>query len=468
MKLQNLTVILALISFLFGCGLTDKFKAASNTNANISAAPAPTASVTPTVSPTVKAGDAKNALNELGTNFLAFGAGTTVVSATSEGKAGGESARHLIDEAQFSGWETLEGDTENQSVVLELPARTTFKNFTVDIPFFNQYENAAPVKDFSIEVSDVSATEGFQKIVEGTAKKGERMEEQPQMFPAASQIPARWVRYTARNRWGEGKRIFTKELRGYGTQEPIPTIGNLSGTYEFYGASGGYSGIKMQLKQEGTAVIGCTIGEYSDTFEGGIEGRIVTLKSYRKYSPNIDSGVMIFTPDGQNLKYIYWLDFGKKSYDTLEPARKINDQISATCPNLSGMGGDKNQDAVKSKLEKNLADTGRAVLYGINFDFNSDVIKPESRPTLDKVVAILKEKADWNLAVEGHTDNVGGATFNQTLSEKRAASVLKYLTGAGIDASRLSSTGFGLSKPVSSNDSETGRAQNRRVELVKQ
>ena len=108
------------------------------------------------------------------------------------------------------------------------------------------------------------------------------------------------------------------------------------------------------------------------------------------------------------------------------------------------------------------------MLYGINFDFNSDVIKPESKPTLDKVAAIMKEKSDWKFSIEGYTDNVGGDSFNQTLSEKRAASVVKYLSGAGIDQSRLSSKGFGLSKPVAANDSEAGRAQNRRVELVKQ
>lgn len=104
-----------------------------------------------------------------------------------------------------------------------------------------------------------------------------------------------------------------------------------------------------------------------------------------------------------------------------------------------------------------------------NFEnlINSDVIRPESRPTLDKVVALLKEKADWKFSVEGHTDNVGGDAFNQTLSEKRAASVVKYLTAAGIDASRLGSKGLGLSKPFAANDSEAGRAQNRRVELVK-
>ena len=111
--------------------------------------------------------------------------------------------------------------------------------------------------------------------------------------------------------------------------------------------------------------------------------------------------------------------------------------------------------------------TGRATVYGINFDTGSDVIKPESKTVLDEITALLKENKDWKMTVEGHTDNVGGADYNQNLSEKRAAAVKDFLVEAGIEAARLNSAGFGMSKPVASNESSFGRAQNRRVELVK-
>jgi len=80
----------------------------------------------------------------------------------------------------------------------------------------------------------------------------------------------------------------------------------------------------------------------------------------------------------------------------------------------------------------------------------------------------MKEKPDWKFSVEGHTDYVGGEAFNQILSAKGTASVVKYFTGAGIDASRLTSKSFGLSKPTAENNSEAGCSQNRLVELVKQ
>ena len=108
------------------------------------------------------------------------------------------------------------------------------------------------------------------------------------------------------------------------------------------------------------------------------------------------------------------------------------------------------------------------MLYGVNFDYISDKIRAESRPTLDKVADLLSKHPDWRFVVEGHTDDVGGAAFNQTLSEKRAAAVMVYLTNAGVSADRLNSLGLGFSKPVAPNETEAGRAQNRRVELLRQ
>ena len=111
--------------------------------------------------------------------------------------------------------------------------------------------------------------------------------------------------------------------------------------------------------------------------------------------------------------------------------------------------------------------TGRARLYGILFDTDSAHLRPESLPTLDEVVRLLSGEPSWFLVIEGHTDSTGTAAHNQTLSEQRAGSVKGYLTGRGIAAARLTTAGFGQSKPVADNGTELGRAQNRRVELVK-
>lgn len=122
-----------------------------------------------------------------------------------------------------------------------------------------------------------------------------------------------------------------------------------------------------------------------------------------------------------------------------------------------------------SAMARDIAATGRAVLYGIHFDTDKYDIKPESEPTLGEIARLLQQDPTLRLNVVGHTDNVGGLEYNEELSERRAASVVSYLTGRhGIDASRLSPVGAGMTSPIASNDSEEGRAKNRRVELVKQ
>ncbi|MFN0158534.1 MAG: OmpA family protein [Bacteroidota bacterium] len=103
----------------------------------------------------------------------------------------------------------------------------------------------------------------------------------------------------------------------------------------------------------------------------------------------------------------------------------------------------------------------------IHFDTGKATIKPESRPIIDQIVALMKGNADLKISVEGHTDNVGDAASNKKLSDERAASVVAAIVEQGIDGSRLSSVGHGLEKPVADNRTEDGRAKNRRVELVK-
>ncbi|OIQ03591.1 MAG: hypothetical protein COS82_05180 [Zetaproteobacteria bacterium CG06_land_8_20_14_3_00_59_53] len=105
-------------------------------------------------------------------------------------------------------------------------------------------------------------------------------------------------------------------------------------------------------------------------------------------------------------------------------------------------------------------------LTGVNFETNSDALTPASISILDGAVATLKKRADVRVEVGAHTDSRGKDSYNQQLSEKRAASVRAYLVGHGIAGDRLTSRGYGESKPVADNATAEGRAKNRRVELV--
>lgn len=111
--------------------------------------------------------------------------------------------------------------------------------------------------------------------------------------------------------------------------------------------------------------------------------------------------------------------------------------------------------------------TGRVAVYGINFDTGKSAIQESSEGVLNEVAKLLTDNADLKLRVEGHTDNQGKSKDNLELSKKRAAAVKAWLVKKGIEASRLSTDGFGDKKPVGDNKTDEGRAKNRRVELVK-
>jgi len=99
------------------------------------------------------------------------------------------------------------------------------------------------------------------------------------------------------------------------------------------------------------------------------------------------------------------------------------------------------------------------------FDTNSSYIKVEAHPLLDEVVTILEKNPQIEVEIQGYADNTGTAEYNQWLSERRAKRVMDYLVTKGIDSGRLEAKGYGSARPVASNATEEGRAQNRRVEL---
>jgi outer membrane protein OmpA-like peptidoglycan-associated protein len=119
-------------------------------------------------------------------------------------------------------------------------------------------------------------------------------------------------------------------------------------------------------------------------------------------------------------------------------------------------------------LGQSLASTGKAAVYGIYFDTDQSVIKPESTPALEEISRLLKDNRSLRLYVIGHTDNAGALDHNLKLSADRAGAVVKALVGRGIEPSRLKSAGVGPYSPEASNTTDAGKAKNRRVELVEQ
>jgi outer membrane protein OmpA-like peptidoglycan-associated protein len=135
------------------------------------------------------------------------------------------------------------------------------------------------------------------------------------------------------------------------------------------------------------------------------------------------------------------------------------------------------QDKQEAELRKKLAGTGVDVVRdgdniildmpsGITFAFASSDINAQFYPVLDKVASTLSAYDQTTVNVVGHTDSVGSDAANQTLSERRAGSVAGYLQSRGVGAGRLRTLGYGKTRPVASNETEAGRAENRRVEIT--
>ena len=156
--------------------------------------------------------------------------------------------------------------------------------------------------------------------------------------------------------------------------------------------------------------------------------------------------------------------------------RRQRAMVGAGIGGLAGGGIGAYQDRQEAELRRQTAGTGIDVSRegdtiklnlpdGVTFDFNRADLKPQFYSALNNVASTLREYNQTIVEVSGHTDSIGTDAVNQRLSEQRAASVGNYLAGQGVQRERLEIVGFGKTRPVASNDSESGRALNRRVEI---
>ncbi len=151
------------------------------------------------------------------------------------------------------------------------------------------------------------------------------------------------------------------------------------------------------------------------------------------------------------------------------PIRKVQAPAApGPCPDQDGDGVCDRDDRCPNTPAGATVDQFGCWAFGslVLFDFDKSVVKPEAYPMLNEVVEIIRENPGLHAILEGHTDSVGTNAYNQKLSERRADAVMQYVLQRGIPADRLSSTGYGETKPRATNDTEEGRALNRRVEIT--
>lgn len=368
------------------------------------------------------------------TDLLDIAAGAVVLSFSSE-YSPAWAALLLIDGSTKTGW--CNGKPNPNTIVIELPRITELSTIVLDNT--DTPESSYPgisARHVEIHASTTSSTDGFQKIATLEAAQGKRKE-----FPLAP-TKARWLRLIILSNWGHAQYTELMELEANGKPLEEVKAAAISGVYVTnYGP--------LLLKQFGSNVYGCYGG--GNTVWGSFNGRVLQAE-WRHSGSRIGTAMMVLSSDNEFLNGL-WYEHG--SYQGLWFGNR-DSKAKAGCT-LS------ESDAVGRSLKE----SGRAVLYGIQFDSDSAKIRPESEQTLRLVVDVLKKDSSLQVLIEGHTDSSNTDEYNQRLSQKRAEAVVGWLVQNGIAANRVSAQGLGESRPASDNDTPQGRALNRRVEIVR-
>ena len=206
--------------------------------------------------------------------------------------------------------------------------------------------------------------------------------------------------------------------------------------------------------------------------------------SCRYYTPSGDSRK---TDDGKLAKSIvnknngwnhFALSFNKRACKIYINGTRVANIPNMAAPKTLQIWGATQQDQftyIKNvriakgavPLYDRMMSDGKFITYGITFDVGKATIKPESMGEINRIVQLMTENPDLKFSVEGHTDSTGNATSNQTLSEQRSQAIVAKLVELGIAQDRLTAVGKGQNSPIADNNTDEGRAKNRRVEFVK-
>ncbi len=206
-----------------------------------------------------------------------------------------------------------------------------------------------------------------------------------------------------------------------------------------------------------------TYVQYSLQEGGPNPSRLQIHRNYENALKRI-GGTLEFN-DEEGSEYLRLVRDGRETW--VHVSAYITHQYDVYILEKGAMTQDVTADA--AALSNDIRQSGHAAVYGIYFDTGKAVVKPESQSALAEIAKLLARDAALKLNVVGHTDNVGTLEANMTLSQARAEAVVQALTAKhGVVLARLKGYGVGPLAPVASNDSEEGKAKNRRVELVKQ
>jgi outer membrane protein OmpA-like peptidoglycan-associated protein len=372
-------------------------------------------------------------------DLAAFASGGLIEHVSSD-YGGGWRGIFLLDENIDTGWASEKGAKGPFEIVMSLPEKSEIHAIAFDTAHVESPERSAKTVD--VLISDTSATDGFKPLASVTLKAADG-----QRFPASG--TGRWIKLIVKSNGGDADYSEIMDFHAFGKPLTDTPIQNVSGTYssEQFG--------NFHLMQTGAQLSGCY--EHDEGLvQGGLEAHLMRLTWTQGGGKTSGPAIMVQARDGKSFKG-FWTDAGSTDWHPDWDIKKISDKVGS-CPHWN----------VKANVvADDLAASGRVRLYGINFDSDSDHLRTDAKPAIDQLLDALRKYPTWKVTIEGYTDSTSTAPHNLDLSNRRAVAVKAALVAGGIDAARLSTQGFGQTKPVAPNSTEAGRAQNRRVEIAK-
>ncbi len=394
------------------------------------------AAVVISASPVASGGDSESV------DYLSFAHGALVAElggAAAELKVGTEQALAAID-GDDGGYVLTPkpgGPDTEIFFVYKLPAPTVFTEFAIP----NVLETPSPsqtfVKDIEISGSSRGPDGPFDSLAAATLSTHEG-KHQFTKIPASTSSAVIWVKVMLRGGIDiQRDKTFYEfsEIIGYGTQKPAPLLTKFTGKWKG-------RGVLLELKQDGVTVTGCYDG--TGDLSGNVSGNILRATG-KSRSGGIPSTFVLTVTDNGEITGVRSTNGAPFRLYSGARAQALKTECSESHTRPPGCG---------------------AIVHGINFDYDSAIIRPDSDAVLDALFAGLKDAPESSIAIVGHTSSEGSDTYNQELSQRRAESVVAALVTRGIEAKRLSATGAGEGQPIADNTTEAGRSLNRRVEVV--
>ena len=380
----------------------------------------------------------------IGPDLLSHSAGAVFLRASSWNNSGTHPI-YMLDSDVDSIWMANTDEPQEAEAIYELVARADIS--AVAVGTGERYDWTTNQR---VTVQAGPGPEGpWQTLAEWTTVPGSAA-----TFRFEEPVRARYVRVVLPPRPdASANSVLVGEVALAGTLvDPVPTE-SFAGHW-----NGGWLIGTFRLVQDGVSLRGCFPS--GAQIEGTVDGRIATLR-FTHHDGSQATAELIMS-HREEMPYVVQL----MTDPGAPPAQGSGDYGAVDHVDCRIEGVDGAPPAL-DPIEAALEESGRALVYDILFDFNRATLRPESGAVLDRIAATMGNHPDWRLTVEGHTDNVGSASYNQTLSEQRARATVAALVARGVSADRLTAVGHGMSRPVEDNATSGGRARNRRVELAR-